>query len=104
MKRIQTGDLVIVTTGKSKGKTGKVLKVSEDKVLIEGANLIKKHQKPNAKYPDGGILTKEAPIHVSNVAIFNPVTKKKDKIGFKYLEDGNKIRYSKSTGEQLTRI
>ena len=103
MKRIKSGDTVVVITGKSKGHVGKVLSVLVDKVVVEGANLIKKHVKPNPQIGQkGGIISKEAPLHVSNVALYNSVTKKADKVGFKYLEkDGNthKVRYFKSNNE-----
>lgn len=103
MKRIKKDDTVIVITGKSKDHVGKVLHVIDDKLVVEGANLIKKHVKPNpqANQP-GGIIDKEAPLHVSNVALYNPDTKKADRVGFKFLEkDGNqyKARYFKSNGE-----
>ena len=107
MKRIKRGDTVIVTTGKSKGHVGKVSQVVGDKVVVEGANLIKKHVKPNPQLEQkGGIVTKEAALHVSNIALYNPATKKADKVGFKYLEqDGTKlnakqkVRYFKSNNE-----
>ncbi len=103
MKRIQSGDLVIVTTGKSKGHSGSVLKVVGSRVIVEGANLITKHVKPNPQINErGGLIKKEASIDVSNVALFNPITKEADKVGFKFLEkDGKKIkvRYFKSNNE-----
>lgn len=106
MKRIKKGDTVIVIAGKSKGHVGKVLKVlsgSFVKVVVEGANMIKKHVKPNPKLDQkGGIIDKEAPFDISNVALYNPTTKKADKVGFKFLErDGNaiKVRYFKSNDE-----
>lgn len=108
MKRIQSGDLVIVTTGKSKGHIGTVVKVHGHKVTVEGANLIKKHVKPNPQLNEkGGILTREAPIDVSNVALYNPTTKKADKVGFKYLEKGDskqKVRYFKSNNEVVNPV
>ena len=106
MKRIQSGDFVVVTTGKSKGHTGTVKKVEGQKVTVEGANFIKKHVKPNPQLNErGGIITKEAPIDVSNVALFNPISKKADKIGFKYIiKDGKKqkVRYFKSNDEVVS--
>jgi large subunit ribosomal protein L24 len=103
MKRIKKGDTAIVITGKSKLHVGKVLKVQEDKVLVEGANMIKKHMKPNPQINfRGGIVPMEAPLHVSNVALYNPTTKTADKVGFKFLEkDGKKlkVRYFKSNEE-----
>lgn len=106
MKRIKSGDTVIVTAGKSKGHVGKVLRVVSgtlEKVVVEGANMMKKHVKPNPQLEQkGGIISREAPLHVSNVALYNPVTKKADKVGFKFLEkEGNtlKVRYFKSNNE-----
>lgn len=109
MKRIRTGDEVIITAGKSKGHVGKVLRVIDDSVVVEGGNLIKKHVKSNPQKPEnkGGIITREAPLHVSNVALYNPVTKKADKVGFKYLENGGvskKVRYFKSNDEIIDRV
>lgn len=103
MKRIQSKDRVIVTTGKSKGHIGLVQSVKETKVLVEGANLIKKHVKPNPQLEQkGGIITKEAPIHVSNVALYNSATGKADKVGFRFVERNGKnvkVRYFKSNNE-----
>lgn len=103
MNRIQSDDVVIVLTGKSKGHVGKVLKVAGSKVIVEGANLITKHVKPNPNINErGGLIKKEALVHVSNVALYNPITKKADKVGFKFLEqDGKKqkVRYFKSNNE-----
>ena len=101
MRKIRKGDDVIVITGKDKGKRGIVLRlVDDDHLVVEGVNKVKKHQKPNPlKGITGGILDKEMPIHASNVAIFNPVTKKADRVGFRKLEDGRKVRYFKSDGE-----
>ncbi len=103
MKRIHKGDEVIVTTGRSKGQRGHVLRVvSEDKVLVENVNMVKKHQKPNPSLNQaGGIIEKESPIHVSNVAMYNPATGKADRVSFKSLEDGKKVRIFKSTGEAV---
>lgn len=105
MKRIRSGDTVILIAGKSKGHIGKVSKVFGNTVVVEGANLIKKHVKPNPQINEkGGIITREAPVHVSNVAIYNPVSKKADKVGFKFIEkEGNnkKVRYFKSTDEVI---
>ncbi len=102
--RIRCNDEVIVITGKDKGKTGKVVRVfpSDHKVLVEGINLKKKHQKanPNANI-EGGIVEKEAPIDVSNVAIYNSATNKADKVGFRFDENGVKVRYFKSTNEVI---
>jgi len=104
MKKIKKGDDVMVLTGKDKGKTGQVVRVidEDDRVLVENINVAKKHQKgnPNAGVP-GGIIEKEMPIHISNVALVNSATGKADRIGIKQLEDGRKVRYFKSNGEVL---
>ncbi len=99
--KIRRDDEVVVLAGKDKGKTGKVKKVltSEDRVIVEGVNIIKKHQKPNPQLQEaGGIIEKEASIHVSNVAIVNPATGKADRVGFR-LEGEKKVRFFKSNGE-----
>jgi len=98
MQKIKRDDDVIVIAGKDKGKRGKVLKVGDDsRLLIAGVNIVKRHTKGNPMAgSQGGIVEKEAPIHVSNVAIFNPETSKADRIGFK-VEDGKKVRIFKST-------
>lgn len=102
--KIKNGDEVIILTGKDKGKRGAVTKAfpEDDRVLVENVNVVKKHQKPNpnANQP-GGIIEKEMPVHVSNVAIVNPDTGKADRVGFKVLDDGRKVRYFKSNGEVL---
>ncbi|GAA0858518.1 50S ribosomal protein L24 [Aliiglaciecola litoralis] len=100
-RKIRRDDEVVVLAGKDKGKQGKVLKVlaSEDKLIIEGVNLVKKHQKPNPQLNvPGGIIEKEAAIHVSNVAVVNPKTGKADRVGFRF-EDEKKVRFFKSDGE-----
>ena len=101
MKRLRKGDQVIVISGKDKGRQGTVLKVMEDdRVLVEQINMVKKHTKPNPMQGvEGGIVDKEMPLHISNVMIFNPVTNKGDRVGFKLLEDDRKVRYFKSNGE-----
>ena len=109
MKRIKSGDEVIIIAGKSKGHVGKVLRVTENGLVVEGGNLIKKHIKPNPQKPDskGGIITREAPLAVSNVAHYNPVTQKADKVGFKFIESNGintKVRYFKSNNEIIDRI
>ena len=103
MRKIRKGDNVIVIAGKDKGKRGPVLRVlNENFLLVEGANSVKKHQKPNPmKGTTGGIVTKEMPIHVSNVALFNPTTQKADRIAIKKLDDGRRVRIYKSNGEML---
>ena len=100
--KIKKGDDVIVIAGKDKGRRGEVLKVmdDDDRVVVADINMVKKHQKPNPNLGvSGGIVEKEMPIEVSNVALYNPVTKKADRIGYKRLEDGTKVRYFKSNGE-----
>ena len=101
MEKIRKGDEVVVITGKDKGKRGTVLlRVDEEHVLVEGVNCAKKHVKPNPmKGVAGGIVDKDMPIHLSNVALFNHATKKADRVGFKTLEDGRKVRVFKSNGE-----
>jgi large subunit ribosomal protein L24 len=103
MRKIKKGDDVIVTTGKDKGKRGTVLRmVGTDLIVIEGANKVKKHQRPNPnKGTTGGIVEMEKPIQISNVAIFNPATQKADRVGIKILEDKRKVRYFRSNGELL---
>ncbi|MBP9713609.1 MAG: 50S ribosomal protein L24 [Sterolibacterium sp.] len=101
MNKIRKGDGVVVITGKDKGKRGVVLaRLDEQTVLVEGVNRVKKHTKPNPmKGQQGGILEKEMPIQISNVALFNPATQKADRVGIKSLEDGRKVRVFKSNGE-----
>jgi len=101
MQKIRKGDDVIVTTGKDKGKRGTVLRrVDDTHLLVEGVNRAKKHQKPNPmKGQTGGIVEIDVPIDISNVALFNPQTQKGDRVGFKTLEDGRKVRIFKSNGE-----
>jgi large subunit ribosomal protein L24 len=106
MQKIRKGDTVVVTTGKEKGKRGSVLRVFESgKVLIDGVNRVKKHQRPNPmKNQQGGIIDKEMPLHISNVMLLNPATGKGDRVGFKFLEaqgatPARKVRFFKSNGE-----
>jgi len=103
MARIRKADQVVILAGKDKGKRGSVLRVLDDgKLLIEGINLVKKHQKPNPMLNQpGGIVEKEMPIQPSNVALFNAATQKADRVGFKILEDGRKVRVYKSNGEMV---
>ena len=103
MLRIRKGDEVVVISGRDKGKRGTVLRrVDAEHVVIEGVNRVKKHQRPNPmKNQPGGIVDKDMPIHVSNIALYNPATKKADRIGFKSLDDGRKVRVFKSNGEQV---
>ena len=102
MRRIRKDDEVIVISGKDKGRRGKVARVLEDgeRLIVAGVNLIKRHTKPNpARNVAGGIVEREAAIHLSNVMLFNPFTKRGDRIGFRVLEDGRKVRYFKSNNE-----
>ncbi len=103
MRKIRKGDDVVVLTGKDKGRRGTVLRVVDDaRLVVEGVNKVKKHQKPNPLAgAAGGIVEKEMPIHVSNVALFNPAIQKADRVGFKMLEDGRKVRFFKSNGEMV---
>lgn len=101
MHKIRKGDQVVVRTGKDKGKRGAILRLLErDRVLVENINLAKKHTKPNPnKNVTGGIMDKEMPIHISNVALYNSASGKGERIGFKTLEDGRKVRCFRGTGE-----
>ncbi len=101
MQKIKKDDEVIVIAGKDKGKTGAVLRVqSNDRVVVANVNMVKRHTKPNPNAGvAGGIVEKEMPIHVSNIALFNPITKKADRVGIKILEDDRKVRYFKSNNE-----
>jgi large subunit ribosomal protein L24 len=103
MEKIRKGDDVIVTAGKDKGKRGTVLQIVDERhLVVEGVNRVKKHQRPNPmKGLTGGIVDKDMPIDISNVALFNPQTKKADRIGFKLMEDGRKVRVFKSNGEMV---
>ena len=102
MNRIKKGDDVIIIAGKDKGRRGTVLNINDevDRVLVEGINVVRKHQKPNPNAGvQGGIVEQERPVHVSNVMLFNPATGKGDRIGIKTLEDGRKVRFFKSNNE-----
>lgn len=101
MKKIRKGHQVIVIAGKDKGRRGVVTRrVNDEKVIVEGINRVKKHVRPNPlRGIPGGIIEKEMPIHISNVALFNPQTQKADRVGIRVLEDGRKVRFFKSTGE-----
>lgn len=103
MRKIKRDDEVVVLTGRDKGKRGKVSRVlSNGKLIVSGIQIVKKHQKPNPQLGvAGGIVEKEAPIDASNVGIFNPATKKADRVGFKLLDDGKKVRVFKSNGEAI---
>ncbi len=101
MRKIKKGDDVVVLTGKDKGKRGTVLRVLNDShIVVENVNMVKKHQKPNPQRGvPGGIVDKEMPLHVSNVGLYNPAKDGADRVGFKTLEDGRKVRVFKSNGE-----
>ncbi|WP_072726086.1 50S ribosomal protein L24 [Tepidibacter thalassicus] len=101
--RVKKGDTVVVIAGKDKGKKGKVLKVfpKTQRVIVEGVNMVTKHQKPNAKVQQGGIIHQEAAIHISNVMPFDAKAGKGVRVGFKVLEDGTKVRISRKTGEEI---
>jgi len=103
MEKIRKGDDVVVTTGKDKGKRGTVLRIVDARhLVVEGVNRVKKHQRPNPmKNQTGGIVDKDMPIDISNVALFNPQTKKADRVGFKLMQDGRKVRVFKSNGEMV---
>ena len=101
MNKLRTGDDVVVITGKDKGRRGQIVKVMDNgKVVVQGVNMVKKHQKPNpAAGAPGGIVEKEMPLDMSNVMLFNPATGKGDRVGIKTLEDNTKVRFFKSNGE-----
>lgn len=100
MKNIKKGDEVIVIAGKDKGRRGTVVRVSGERVLVENINMVKKHQRPNpGEGIPGGIIEREAPLHLSNVMLYNPITKKGDRVGVKVLEDGRRVRIFRSNKE-----
>ena len=102
MNRIRKGDQVIVIAGADKGKKGEVVRVAGDKVVVQNINIIKRHTKPNPQANvAGGIVEREAPFHVSNVMLLNPATGKGERIGFKVLENGHKVRVFRSSGEAI---
>jgi len=103
MRKIKKGDNVVVIAGRDKGKRGDVSQIVDDRhVIVNGVNTVKKHAKPNPmKNQPGGIVNKYMPLHISNVALWNPVTKKADRVGIRVLEDGRKVRFFKGNGEQL---
>ena len=100
--KIKSGDTVIVTAGDHKGSEGKVMSVNfvKNKAIIEGVNMVSKHEKPSAANPQGGIVKKEAPIHISNVSLIDPKTGKATRVGYK-MEDGKKVRFSKKSNQVL---
>lgn len=102
--KIKKGDRVLVTTGRDRGKTGEVIKVmpKENRALVAGVNMVKRHQRPD-RLQTGGIIEKEAPIHISNLALPDPDGGKPTRVGYKVLEDGRKVRYAKRSGEVIDR-
>ena len=103
MRKFRKGDQVVVLSGRDKGRQGAVIQVPDDEhVIVEGINVVKRHQRPNPQAgKQGGILSKEMPLHVAKIAIWNPATKKADRVGFKTLADGKKVRRFSSNGEML---
>jgi large subunit ribosomal protein L24 len=102
--KIKKGDQVVVVSGRDRGKRGEVLRVvrKEDRLIVQGVNMVKRHSRPSAGHP-GGIIDKEAPIHVSNVAHVDPSTSRPTRVGYKFLEDGRKVRFAKRSGEVIER-
>jgi large subunit ribosomal protein L24 len=102
MNRIRKGDQVVVISGKDKGKRGDVVRVAGDKIVVSNINVIKRHTKPNPQAGQpGGVIEREAPIHISNVMLFNPASGKGERVAFKTLEDGRKLRVFRSSGEAI---
>jgi large subunit ribosomal protein L24 len=103
--KIRKGDRVQVLAGRDRGKRGEVLSVApkENRALVQGVNMVKRHQKPQGLSRPGGIIEKEAPIHLSNLALIDPVSDKPTRVGFRVLEDGKKVRISRASGEVLDR-
>ena len=102
MNRIRKGDQVIVITGSDKGKKGEVVRVAGDRLVVQNINIIKRHTKANPQAGQaGGIVEREAPIHISNVMLLNPASGKGERVGFKVLEDGRKVRVFRSSGEAI---
>ncbi|MSP82785.1 MAG: 50S ribosomal protein L24 [Alphaproteobacteria bacterium] len=102
--KIKKGDRVVVVTGRDRGRQGEVLRVlrAESRVLVQGVNMVKRHTKPNARTGGGGIVEKEAPIHISNVACIDPQSSRPTRVGYRFLEDGRKVRFAKRSGEVLS--
>ena len=98
--RIKRGDRVVVLTGRDRGRQGEVLRVlrKEDRVIVQGVNVVKRHQRPSAAHP-GGIIEKEAAIHISNVAHVDPASGRPTRVGYRILDDGRKVRFAKRSGE-----
>ena len=102
MNRIRKGDQVVVIAGKDKGKTGDVVRVDGEQVVVSNINIVKRHTKPNPQAGQaGGVIEREAPIHISNVMLLNPATGKGERVGIKVLEDGRKVRVFRSSGEAV---
>ena len=102
MNRIRKGDQIVVITGKDKGKKGEITRGAGDRVIVANINVVKRHTKANPQAGQaGGIVERKAPIHISNVMLFNPATGKGDRVGFKVLEDGRKVRVFRSSGEAI---
>lgn len=102
MNRIRKGDQVIVIAGKNKGQKGEIVRIQGDRVVVGNVNLVKRHTKPNPQANQaGGIIEREAPIHISNVMVLNPAAGKGDRVGIKVLEDGRKLRVFRSSGEAM---
>ena len=102
MNRIKKGDQVVVIAGKDKGKRGDVVRVAGDKVVVANINVVKRHTKPNPQAGQpGGVIEREAPIHISNVMLFNPASGKGERVGIKVLEDGRRLRVFRSSGEAV---
>jgi large subunit ribosomal protein L24 len=102
--KIKKGDRVVVTTGRDRGRQGEVLRVlrKEDRLVVQGVNMVKRHQRPSAGHP-GGIVDKEAPIHISNVAHIDPGSGKPTRVGYRMLDDGRKVRFARRSGEIIDR-
>jgi len=102
MNRIRKGDQVVVISGKDKGKRGDVVRMAGDKLVVANVNVVKRHTKPNPQAGQpGGVIEREAPIHISNVMLFNPASGKGERVAFKVLEDGRKLRVFRSSGEAI---
>jgi large subunit ribosomal protein L24 len=101
--RLKTGDEVVVTAGRDKGKKGRILRMipKENRAVVEGVNVVRRHQRPSPRDPNGGIIEKEATIHVSNLAMADPQDGRPTRVGFRFLEDGRKVRVAKRSGEVI---
>ena len=103
MAHVRKGDIVVVISGSYKGKRGKILRVVGDRVIVEKVAMIKRHTRATQKTPQGGIVDKEGTIHISNVAHVNPQSRKTTRVGYKFLEDGRKVRFARRSGEVIDR-